>query len=128
MLTFLGLHVQSDSPDHRPSLVSENRRRIFAQVFNIDKVMVSFTGRPPLISRRYSTTPLPLDLRDVDLLAGGETLTRAVEALDERGWNTDGRLHSSTLLRARAMIAYIREELFEIALGTRYNNTLDQLL
>jgi hypothetical protein len=128
MMTFLGLHAQHDSPTYRPTLISENRRRIFAQVFNIDKVMVSFTGRPPLISRRYSSCPLPLDLRDDDLLAGGDTLTRAIEMLDERGWNTDGRLHSSTLLRARVMIAYIREQLLEIALGTRYDNTLDQLL
>ncbi|KAH6897073.1 hypothetical protein B0T10DRAFT_526316 [Thelonectria olida] len=128
MMTFLGLHAQRDSPTYRPTLISENRRRIFAQVFNIDKVMVSFTGRPPLISRRYASTPLPLDLRDDDLIAGGDTLARAIDMLDEHGWNTDGRLHSSTLLRARGMIAYIREQLLEIALGTRYNNTLDQLL
>ncbi|KAK7420576.1 hypothetical protein QQZ08_010335 [Neonectria magnoliae] len=128
LVTFLGLHAESETKPYRPTLVSENRRRLFSHVFNIDKVMVSFTGRPPLLSRRYVSTPLPLDLPDEVLLADDEAvITRAVQALDDQGWNTEGRLHSATLLRARVMIAFIREELLEVALSNGSLATLSHL-
>ncbi|KAI5456619.1 hypothetical protein BGZ63DRAFT_366340 [Mariannaea sp. PMI_226] len=127
MMTFLGAHAESDSPDYRPTLVTEHRRRIFSQIFNLDKVVVSFTGRPMLIHSRYSSTPLPLDLAEHDLFAGGEALARAVDALDENGWSTSGLLGPCTLLRARMMNALLREELLDIALGTKRNGTLEQL-
>ncbi|KPM43445.1 hypothetical protein AK830_g3114 [Neonectria ditissima] len=118
LLTFLGLHAERETTPYRPTLISENRRRLFARLFNIDKVMVSFTGRPPLLGRRYVSTPLPLDLPDEVLLADDESLVaRTVQALDDQGWNTEGRLYSATLLRARVMIAFIREELLEVALS-----------
>jgi hypothetical protein len=93
----------------------------------LDKVIVSFTGRPPLMSYRYASTPLPLDLRDEDLLSDGATLARAVAALDGNGWNTSGGVYSVTLLRARSMLAFIRDELVEIALSTQKGITLEIL-
>lgn len=126
-MTFLGLHAEPETLQYRPSLISENRRRLFARVFNIDKVMVSFSGRPPLIGRRYSSTPLPLDLSDGVLFSDDETIAQAVQALDARGWNTEGRLYPATLLRARAMIAFIRDELLEVALSLGSHTTLAQL-
>lgn len=90
--------------------------------------MVSFTGRPPLISHRYASTPLPLDLRDEDLLSDGPTLVQAVASLDDKGWNTSGGVYSSTLIRARAMLAFVRDELIEIALSTGKGTTLEALL
>lgn len=127
MLTFLGMHVQQPVTPYKPSLCSENKRRLFAQVFNSDKFTVSFTGRPPLITRRYCTTPLPLDIRDEDLTADESTLMSAVNSLDERGWNTKGELYPATLVRARYMIAIILDELVEIALDHTMTVTLDQL-
>lgn len=127
LMTFLGLHAEPETMQYRPSLISENRRRLFARVFNIDKVMVSFSGRPPLIGRRYSSTPLPLDLSDRVLFSDDDTIAQAVQALDARGWNTEGRLYPATLLRARAMIAFIRDELLEVALSLGSHTTLAQL-
>ncbi|KAF3014210.1 hypothetical protein E8E14_007763 [Neopestalotiopsis sp. 37M] len=127
MMTFLGLHVQQSDALYRPTLCSELRRRIFAQVFVSDKLVVSFTGRPPLLSRRFCTTPLPLDIRDEDLAAEPEVLDRAVASLDQNGWNTDGGLYSATLIRARTMIAYVRDELIEIALSQNTLVSLDHL-
>ncbi|KAM5357821.1 hypothetical protein ACJZ2D_015882 [Fusarium nematophilum] len=126
-MTFLGLHVGSDKADYVPSLCSENKRRLSSRIFTIDKVMVSFTGRPPLLGRRYFSTPLPLDIRDEDLLGDKETLDRAVRDLDEYGWNRNGELHSATLTRARVQIAIIRDELLEIALGNGSSATLTSL-
>ncbi|KAF4981389.1 hypothetical protein FZEAL_2819 [Fusarium zealandicum] len=128
LMTFLGLHVGSDNSNYVPSLCVENKRRMAARVFTVDKVMVSFTGRPPLLGRRYFSTPLPLDIRDEDLLADHATMTRAVNALDEYGWNRDGELHSVAVIRARTQIALIKDEILEIALESRARPTLDDLL
>jgi len=127
LLTFLGRHDEQGPRSYTPSFVSENRRRLFAYAFVLDKVIVSFTGRPPLMSYRYASTPLPLDLRDEDLLSDGATLARAVAALDGNGWNTSGGVYSVTLLRARSMLAFIRDELVEIALSTQKGITLEIL-
>ncbi|KAJ4125222.1 hypothetical protein NW754_013508 [Fusarium falciforme] len=90
--------------------------------------MVSFTGRPPLLGRRYFSTPLPLDLSDGELLADQETLTRAVQALDEHGWNKNGELLSATLTRARVQIAVIKDEMLEIALENTSKVSINSLL
>ncbi|KAH7140937.1 hypothetical protein EDB81DRAFT_692488 [Dactylonectria macrodidyma] len=127
MMTFLGLHVQQAVKPYKPSLCSENKRRIFAEIFNGDKFGVSFTGRPPLVNRRYCSTPLPLDLRDEDLIADEPTLMAAVNALDGRGWNTKGELYPTTLVRGRYLIATILDELIDVALDTTTIVTLDQL-
>ncbi|KAF5002161.1 hypothetical protein FDECE_10706 [Fusarium decemcellulare] len=130
LMTFLGLHAISEKPNYVPTLCSENKRRIAARIFTIDKVMVSFTGRPPLLGRRYFSTPLPLDIGDQDLLADTATTIRAVQALDKDGWNRNGNalLHSATLTRARLQIAVIKDEMLEIALENSSKITLDILL
>lgn len=116
MLTYLGLHVLENEPSYTPSLCSENKRRLVAQIFASDTLGSAFTGRPPLLSRRYFSTPLPLDIRDEDFI-DNDTLMNAVRALDDRGWNTDGGMYPTTVIRARCMTAFVRDELFEIALS-----------
>ncbi|KAH8671744.1 hypothetical protein BX600DRAFT_434838 [Xylariales sp. PMI_506] len=117
-LTFHGLHVQPSNADYHPTLQSELTRWSFWSSFSIDKVLVSFTGRPPYLSRHYASTALPLDLTNDDILAGGEVLYKAVTTtLDEQGWSTQYGLRASTSVRARAMVSLLRDELFEIALG-----------
>lgn len=117
LVTFLGMHAESNSPSYEPSLASESRRRLFAQMFVAEKIAMVFTGRPPRLSHRYAFTPLPLDLGDDGLLRGGEAVRMAVEALDENGWNTSGKMHSATVVRARYILALIRDELVEIGIG-----------
>jgi hypothetical protein len=51
---------------------------------------------------------------DVDLLR-----------IDDQGWNTDGEMYATTSLRARGLIAHIREELLAIALNKRQNLLLE---
>jgi hypothetical protein len=128
MVMYLGFHAIEQPPNYEPTLCSEHKRRIFAQIYTSDKLGTSFTGRPPLISRRYCSTPLPLDLPDNILIADQETLRRAVSALDERGWNTSGEIHSATIIRARCMLAYIYDSLFEIALNRDGKDRTNQLL
>ncbi|KAM0571309.1 hypothetical protein ACHAP9_003410 [Verticillium nonalfalfae] len=117
LMTFLGLHAETNTEPYIPSLASETRRRLFYCVYNIDKVVSSFVGRPPMISRRYFSTPPPLDLRDEYLLADEATMMKGVSALDANGWNTEGALYPTTIIRARVKMASIRDEIMEIAMG-----------
>lgn len=116
MTTALGLH--RDNSTSTISIASEMRRRVYAAVFNIDKVFATFMGRPPFLSSRYSSTPLPLDLSDEDLLAGEPTLAVAVAKVDERGWSMNGEIYSTTILRARTLFSFVRDEILAIALGS----------
>lgn len=110
-----------------PSLCSEHRRRITARVFNIDKVLVSFTGRPPLLSRRFFSSPLPLDLTDLCLESDQATIRHAVQELDSNGFRHVGDLKGSSMVRARSQIAYIKDELLEIALANSVKVTFESL-
>lgn len=125
----LGLHrAKVYLSDEVPSIASEARKRVFAAVFRMDKGIATFTGRPPMFSRRYTTPQsLPLDVSDEVLLAGGETLARAIASLDENGFNTDGKVHSTTILRARTLLALVRDEVLEIALGGNEHDDIVEL-
>jgi hypothetical protein len=117
LLTFLGFHqLPDDPPGVLPTAASESKRRLFIQVFNIDKLIACFAGRPPLLSRRYVSTSMPLDLEDEVLLEGKPAIEHAVKTLD-RGWNTDGRLYSCTSRRARYLLTYTLDHIMEISLG-----------
>ncbi|KXJ87361.1 hypothetical protein Micbo1qcDRAFT_208372 [Microdochium bolleyi] len=119
MANFLGMHVQTnDGMDlYQPTFCSEYKRRLYAHLFISDKLGVSFTGRPPIVSRRFNSTPLPLDISDVDM-CDPERRSVALSNLDSHGWSKSGILCSATVMRARTMVATIRDELYEIALDS----------
>ncbi|KAL3424538.1 cytochrome P450 [Phlyctema vagabunda] len=114
--TGLGLHRSRDLPGS-VSISSEMRRRTWAVVFCIDKTLASFTGRPPGLSHRYNSCPLPLDLDDEVLLQSKQDLAHAVSQLDENGWNTKGELYTATNLRANMIHGLLLSEVLELALG-----------
>lgn len=128
LATFLGLHAESNLPSYEPTLASESRRLLFAQMFVGEKHAVLFTGRPPRLSHRYAFTPLPLDLRDEDLLQGGDAVKEAVKSLDKNGWNTDGKVYATTFTRARYILSLLRDELIEIGIGKATQKVASALL
>ncbi|KAM0451209.1 hypothetical protein ACHAPV_010055 [Trichoderma viride] len=128
LATFLGLHAESNSPSYEPSLASEHRRLLFAQMFVGEKHAVLFTGRPPRLSHRYAFTPLPLDIRDEDLLEGGDAIKEAVKSLDKNGWNTCGKVYAATFTRARYILSLLRDELIEIGIGKATQKVASALL
>lgn len=70
---------------------------------------------------------LPLDLDDIALLSDKETFQRQVRHLDPDGWDMDARLHSSSLLRVRMMVALIRDEILEVMLDPNGNYAIDDI-
>lgn len=127
--TYLGLHASTqDESTYVPTASSEAKRRLVSQIFVIDKVAASFCGRPPLLNRRYMLTPPPLDLADEALLGGPNAFNQAVQELGEQGWNADGHLLHTTMVRARRLLMYVTDEVMEIALGNVMHTSIDVLL
>lgn len=128
LVTFHGLHDEPKNIHYRPTLASETRRRLTSFLFAIDNTFATFTGRPPILGLKYMSTPLPLDLEDSDLYKDPDVLAqRVLETVDERGWNKTGKIFSSTFLRARAILAYIRAEIIETSLATSNTVSADQI-
>ncbi|KAF5591080.1 transcription factor [Fusarium pseudoanthophilum] len=118
MLTFSGLHdTQTKSSAHMSSVPTEIRRRIGCQVFVVDKFLATFVGRPPLLTRRFCSIKVPLDLEETALLSDRETFQSRSQLLDQDGWNKDGCIYSGSLLRVRMMIALVRDEILEVVLA-----------
>lgn len=124
----MGRHDQHEDDLYVPCLASENKRRLFGAIFNMDKLLVSFTGRPSLLSHRFVSTPLPLDLPDEVLLSDEATIQQAFHSLEPGGWCGGSRLYQTTFLRGRVMLAYIRNELIECALDTKKQVSLEQIM
>ncbi|KEF59095.1 uncharacterized protein A1O9_03939 [Exophiala aquamarina CBS 119918] len=68
-----------------------------------------------------------MDVSDEALFAGGEALAKAIASLDENGFNTDGEIYSATVLRARTLLALVRDEILEIALGCNEAEDISEL-
>ncbi|KAH8897588.1 hypothetical protein GQ53DRAFT_617320, partial [Thozetella sp. PMI_491] len=128
-VTFFGIHAEKEDPLRRPSLASEAKRRVLAAIIDVDKELAAFTGRLPLLAQRYTTSPMPLDLKDEYLFMDQETLaSRAADTPDEHGWNKDGDIHSGTYSRASMISARFREQVIEIALGPVSTSTVAEIL
>lgn len=113
------------------SFMTEIRRRLFAHVFIVDKNTAIVTGRPPRLSHRYCSAPIPLDVSDEIVMNMPGHLVSVEDVLpgriDGNGWNTDGMVYKTTLTRARALISRIRDAILEIALGTDQTPSIDTL-
>ncbi|WPH03646.1 Hypothetical protein R9X50_00652900 [Acrodontium crateriforme] len=117
-LSALNYH-QGFQNNHSGSIyLTELRRRAVALAHEMDKQTAMFVGRPPQISRHYSSIDLPLDIDDAVLLGPYEEFVKAKAALDENGWRTDKRFSfPSSRLRATLLIALLREEALELLLS-----------
>ena len=76
----LGLHCYQGALGTTPH--PEQTKTLSACLFWSDKELSLFTGRPPSLSRRYYSCPLPLGLNDETLMCGGVELEREIESLD----------------------------------------------
>lgn len=126
--TYLGIHAIPHDAGYVPTASSEAQRRLVSQVFVIDKVAAAFSGRPPLLSRKYMVTPLPLDLSDEALMADADTLAKEARALDENGWNQKNECHSATIVRARRLLMTVKDKIMEMALGSANSASAEVLL
>lgn len=113
------------------SFTTELRRRLFAHVFIVDKNSAILTGRPPRLSRRYCSAPIPLDVSD-DIVMNLPGHLIPIEdvapgRVDIHGWNTEGLVLKTTLTRTRALYSYIRDAILELVLGVDQNLDISTL-
>lgn len=120
----LGLHAAGGSL-HDRGICTQIKRRLFSNIFHSDKVVSTFAGRPPMLSRRFISTLSPLDISDEVLL--GVTPWRD-DLIDVHGWNTLGEIYASTLLRARAYMGFVRDSVLDIALQVTGNVNIEELM
>ena len=108
-----GLHSMPKPPYVSPT--SEYRRRIFMSVYDVDKALSWFAGMPPVMFQRHCMMQAPLDLSDEQLSRSLEEIASAAARLDQRGWNTDGKIHEVTTWRARYELSKVKEEIQDIS-------------
>jgi hypothetical protein len=123
----LRLHAMSDSSLQDLHTWKQSERRLFTAIYILDKTAATFSGRLPILASHYCSTTLPLDICNTTLLHGKPNQISDFLSLgvDEEGWNTEGKIYSTTPLRARGLIAQLREEILAIALNQRERNSLD---
>ena len=113
----LGLHQDPSNQPKLPFFLAELRRMAYCNAYSSDKALSTFFGRPPRISKRYSSCQPPLDLTDEEVIAPDEARHRAIAKLDAAGWNTKRAVHRATWARIKLAINMIREETLELSLG-----------
>jgi hypothetical protein len=123
----IGMHKESKG-SNLPVFLLETRRRIFCAAYNNDKVLSTFLGRPPRLSKRYTDIKLPLDLSDPELTADEAALDLSIRNLDADGWNTKGEYYRATWIRLRYISSGLREEILDFALSKIDANVERQLL
>ena len=121
----LGLHQEIKTSPDVPFWLAEIRKRCFATVYAVDKLMATFVGRPPRISRRYCSIQVPLDIEVADLALSDEDLNLKLSQLDADGWYHDGTMRRSAYMRTFLVTSRIREDILEISLGPEAENTLE---
>jgi len=125
IVTALGLHCYQGTPSI--TVHSEMTKRLAASCFWGDKETAMFTGRPPALSGRYHSCPLPLDISDGALIAGGDALQAEIDSLDEHGWNTKSMMHNATVSRMMALAAEIQDEILELFIGNPTGFSMDRV-
>ncbi|KAM6481812.1 hypothetical protein HDV62DRAFT_363264 [Trichoderma sp. SZMC 28011] len=123
----MGLNAISDEIIQDPRILKQSERRLFTAIYILDKTAATLSGKLPLLVSDHCSTALPLDICNTILLrwrpSQGINLTSL--GVNDEGWNVDGKIYSTTTLRARGLIAHIREQILDLALNRRARDPLD---
>ncbi|KAL7920316.1 hypothetical protein ACQKWADRAFT_322217 [Trichoderma austrokoningii] len=117
----LRLHAMPDSSLEDVDTKKQSERRLFAAIYILDKSAAIFMGKIPLLTSQYCSTALPLDIFNTVLLHKKPALAANLLSLgiDSDGWNISGEIYCTTTLRARGLIAHLREEIMVLALNNK---------
>lgn len=96
----------------------EVKRRMKASIYNPNKSLCTFVGRPPRMSCKYRYMQLPLGLDIESWRLQGRALEEAVDRLDAAGWDVGDSLRGVYWMRCSLICNMIREDVLELLLGT----------
>ncbi|KAI1630030.1 hypothetical protein EDD37DRAFT_604894 [Exophiala viscosa] len=114
-----GLHESRETADE-PFWLKEVRRRGLGYAYAMDKILSTFVGRPPRISKRYCNIKVHLDLEYSELALEGDELAKACSKLGATGWSSrtgPTKESLSAFIRAFVLGAFIREDTLELCLN-----------
>ncbi|PWY75196.1 hypothetical protein BO94DRAFT_209682 [Aspergillus sclerotioniger CBS 115572] len=97
----LGYHDDIDAKPDTPDFLTQLRKTAFARVYSADKNVAIFLGRPPRMTKRFSTFQIPASFAD----------PRA----DCFAWDPDGKASYRAETRWSALCASLKEEVLELA-------------
>ncbi|KAF7561636.1 hypothetical protein G7046_g2528 [Stylonectria norvegica] len=119
-----------DKPQDRRDLYRIYKERAWACAELVRKTSSGNTLLLYLLYKHslYASTPVPLDFSDEDLLSATIPLAEKMKELDVNGWNMRNKIHSATILRVRTSLAFIRDEILEIALAHNHQSSQDVLI
>ncbi|KXG45678.1 Peptidase M19, renal dipeptidase [Penicillium griseofulvum] len=123
-----GLHESIQEPRDTPFFLVEVRKRIFSRLYSIDISLAAFLGRPPRMTKKFCCIKLPLDIDEKCYSLSDTTLTRELEKLDLAGWNSQGHIRASAVMRWSTTTAMIREEALELLLGGNISNIQQRII
>lgn len=89
--------------------------------------MATFFGRPPHVSWRYCDSKPPLDISEDAIVGDDQDLERAMEELDNDGWNVHRTFRRTSWYRVRCILAPFREEILELSLRPVYSEAAERL-
>ncbi|KAI3129358.1 transcriptional regulator family: Fungal Specific TF [Penicillium roqueforti] len=112
-----GLHESIQEARDVPFFLVELRKRIFSRLYSIDISLATFLGRPPRMSKKFCCINLPLDIDEKCYSLSETALSRELEDIDHAGWNSQGHIRPSAVMRWSTITAMIREETLELLLG-----------
>ncbi|KAJ5158838.1 Peptidase M19 renal dipeptidase [Penicillium coprophilum] len=117
-----GLHESIQEACDIPFFLLEVRKRIFSRLYSIDISLATFLGRPPRMSKNFCRINLPLDIDENCYSLSDSALSAELEKLDHAGWNSEGHIRLSAVMRWSTVTAMIREETLELLLGGNISN------
>ena len=112
-----GLHESIQEARDVPFFLVELRKRIFSRLYSIDISLATFLGRPPRMSKKFCCINLPLDIDEKCYSLSETALSRELKDIDHAGWNSQGHIRPSGVMRWSTITAMIREETLELLLG-----------
>jgi hypothetical protein len=87
-------------------------------VYQTDKKLATFFGRPPMMAWRYSDRRQVLDISEAAITTDDPAiLNEAISRLDSAGWSTEGKVQPSSFIRLRGQFAVFKERLLEQSLA-----------
>ncbi|XXG99637.1 hypothetical protein Hte_005978 [Hypoxylon texense] len=113
----MGLHQGVEAGDRLPFFLTEMRKRLFSQTYSAEIGIATFLGRPPRISYRYCNLQPPLDLSVAQVILEENELAVALAGLDEKGFNTAGKIQRVTWTKTWLGCAPEREAILDLALA-----------
>jgi chromatin structure-remodeling complex subunit RSC3/30 len=112
------LHQSGEETDENlPFFLVEVRKRVMVCAYAIDKALATSLGRPPRICSRYCSIPLPLDISYEKMVLSRSEREKALQNLDDNGWNTEGNLTIGVILRVVLLTSLLRESILELSLS-----------